>query len=186
MNEPILFIGWFDYGMAADKLPVEAQAFLLTVAVKIGLALLDALFSPSFDVSFKITASREEQREGCANSLKRFAKFLTLSKHRGQTAVHSFYQVARIPPSAHSKKEEQMSDTRFSGKGIYKYMSASQAIYDVRGRYIHRANIANQPEYEIRGTYIQKAHSASQPEFEIRGNHIHKAHSASQAIYEIR
>jgi hypothetical protein len=64
MNEPILFIGWFDYGMAADKLPVEAQAFLLTVAVKIGLALLDALFSPSFDVSFKITASREEQKRG--------------------------------------------------------------------------------------------------------------------------
>jgi hypothetical protein len=81
---------------------------------------------------------------------------------------------------------EPMNDTRFDGRKIYKYASASQAVYDIRGKYIHKANSASQPLYEIRGDYIHKAHSASQPEFEIRGDRIHKAHSASQALYEIR
>lgn len=51
-----------------------------------------------------------------------------------------------------------MSGSRFDGKLIYKYASASQVVYDIRGSYIHEANSASQPEYEIRGDCIHRAH----------------------------
>ena len=50
-----------------------------------------------------------------------------------------------------------MSDTRFDGLRVYEYGIASQAVFDIRGKYLHRANTASQPEYEIRGDNIHKA-----------------------------
>jgi hypothetical protein len=49
-----------------------------------------------------------------------------------------------------------MSDERFDGKHIYKHMSASMAVYDINGRFNHKANCASMPEYEIRGDRIYK------------------------------
>jgi hypothetical protein len=53
-----------------------------------------------------------------------------------------------------------MSDERFDGKSIYKFMSASMAVYDIRGRFVHKARSASMPEYEIRGDHIYKARRA--------------------------
>jgi hypothetical protein len=57
------------------------------------------------------------------------------------------------------RKESDMSDSRFDGRKIYEFMSPGQAVYDIRGKYIHKANSASMPKYEIRGNYIHKAHS---------------------------
>jgi len=77
-------------------------------------------------------------------------------------------------------------DTRFDCKRIYKFMSATPHVYEIRGKCIHKANNATQPEYEIRGNYIHKAHSATQLEYEIRGDKIHKAHSGLDPVSRTR
>ena len=41
-------------------------------------------------------------------------------------------------------------DNRFDGKRIYKFMSASQAEYEIRGNKIHKYMSASQADYEIR------------------------------------
>ena len=63
-----------------------------------------------------------------------------------------------------------MSDERFDGKSIYKFMSASTAVYDIRGRFVHKARSASMPEFEIRGDHIYKARSASGAVLDIRGD----------------
>jgi len=87
-----------------------------------------------------------------------------------------------------------MSDTRFDGKRIYKFMSGSRhAVFDIRGKYLHKAGSSGPPEYEIRGDFIYRAGGASRPEFGICGDKIRKAfirsrmtYSRDRAIYEIR
>ena len=44
-----------------------------------------------------------------------------------------------------------MSDTRFDGKGNLRNSAAPyQAVYDIRGKHIHKAHNASQAHYEIR------------------------------------
>ena len=63
-------------------------------------------------------------------------------------------------------KEQEMS---YDGMRIYKYMSASQPVYEIRGNYIHKYMFASQPVYEIRnGRYIHEYMRASQPVYELR------------------
>jgi hypothetical protein len=81
-----------------------------------------------------------------------------------------------------------LSDTRFDGMHVYKFMSylGSVAVYDIRGKYFYKANSLRRV-YEIRGEYIHKAYyKASKAVFEIHGDKIRKLRSTSQAIYEIR
>ena len=79
-----------------------------------------------------------------------------------------------------------LSDTRFDGKHVYKFMSVSQAVYNIRGKYFYKANTSRRV-YEIRGEFIHKAHfKATGPVFVIHGDKIRKIHSVGEAIYEIR
>jgi hypothetical protein len=43
-----------------------------------------------------------------------------------------------------------MSAMQFDGKKVYRFMSASQAEYEIRGTQIHKAHSASQAVYEIR------------------------------------
>jgi len=80
-----------------------------------------------------------------------------------------------------------MSDTRFDGRQIYRFMSARRPVYDIRGRYIYKANSENAAaEYEIRGDYIHEASSKSRQLFHIHGDKIRKMHRISEAVFEIR
>jgi hypothetical protein len=74
-------------------------------------------------------------------------------------------------------------DDRFSGKKVYG--RAGKAVFDIRGKFLHKASSITQAVYEIRGSYIHEARRITQPKFEIRGNKIHEAR-ATQATYEIR
>ncbi len=46
--------------------------------------------------------------------------------------------------------------TPYDGNRIHKFLSASQAEFEVRGNYIYRFLNAGQPLYEIRGNYIHE------------------------------
>jgi len=77
-----------------------------------------------------------------------------------------------------------VNDTRFDGKRIFAHGSASQAVYEIRGKYIYNLS-SNWPLYEIRGDCIHKANSTSGPIYEIRGQDVHK-YMRALPVYEIR
>lgn len=63
----------------------------------------------------------------------------------------------------------------YDGMRLHKYMSTSQAEYEVRGNFIHKYMSASQPVFEIRGDYIYKYMSSLQPIYEIcGGRYVHK------------
>jgi hypothetical protein len=69
-NEPPLFLGWLAYALVADKLPIEAQAFLISIIIDFAVPLLEQILSSFHKAAIRVPISREERKRRLSNIIE--------------------------------------------------------------------------------------------------------------------